>query len=155
MGDGTGLRVVARFLAAQGAVAPYLEGFYDRHPGLKRYAPHRILDKTVGGGGSHPEARQHGEEVHIFPKFWVLDPATQDFVLAHEIGHYVKSNYGGVRFMEAAGRLGVELWDTDRLPYGQYNMDEAFADCFASYFLDPSELRSRYPGWFSLVEAIL
>ena len=39
------------------------------------------------------------------------------------------------------------------LPFAQYNMDEAFADSFASYAID-QEVKSRYPQWAALVEAV-
>lgn len=130
----------------------FAEGFYKRHPKLRRYAPKKVLDKTTGGGGGHGEARQHGDEVWLFPKFWALPADVQDFVFAHEIGHYVLSEYGLLKFSQDAEKAGVDVWDN--LPFGQFNKDEAFADAFATYFLSPSELRSRYPEWLPLVEGV-
>lgn len=130
----------------------FANGFFQRHPKLKRYAPPKIRDKETGGGGTHGEARQHGQEIWLFPKFWDLTSDVQDFVMAHEIGHYALSEYGLLRFSQDAEKAGVDVWDN--LPFGQFNKDEAFADAFATYFLAPSELRTRYQEWVPLVEGV-
>jgi len=151
-------RVVRRFLAKKEEpqdAASFTKGFFKRHPKLKRYAPSKVVDKTSGGGGSHPEARQTGQEIQLYPKFWKLDPKTRDFVFAHEIGHWQLSEYGLAKLIASLGELGVDPWDSSNLPFGQFNMDEAFADCFATYFLDPSELKSRYPAWEAVVEKVI
>ncbi len=57
--------------------------------------------------------------------------------------------------MEPAQALGVDVWDTSGLPFGSFNSEEAFADCFATYFLSKGELKSRYPRWLDLVEVVL
>lgn len=131
----------------------FTEGFYKRHPSLRRFAPKKVIDKD-GGSGSHPEARQSGNDIWLFPKFYKLDSKTQDFVFAHELGHYTLSRHGLSVLVKLAGELGVDLWDQGSLPFGQFNMEEAFADAFASHFLTPSELRSRYPAWVSLVQTL-
>ena len=107
-----------------------------------------------GGSGTHGEARQQGNEIWIFPKFWKLARKIRDFVLAHEIGHFVQGRYGPTEFLQLGTELGIDLWDTSSLPFGQHNMDEAFADSFASYYLAPGELKSRYPEWKAMVERI-
>jgi hypothetical protein len=135
--------------------ATFVAAFFKRYPGLQRYAPTKILDKSSGGGGAHPEARQAGNEIHLYPKFWALDPKTRDFVFTHEIGHYVLSEYGLPKLIATLNKEGVDAWDSSSLPFGQGNMDEAFADSFASYFLDPGELKRRYPAWFTVVHAIV
>jgi hypothetical protein len=33
-------------------------------------------------------------------------------------------------------------------------MEEAFADAFATWHLNPAELRRRYPGWVDLVKGL-
>lgn len=147
-------RVLRRFTAAENA-ATFSEGFFKRHPKLKRYAPTKIVDKASGGGGSHPEARQAGREIQLYPKFWKLDDQTKDFVLAHEIGHYVLSEYGLSKLIANLGELGIDPWDSSNLPFGQGNMDEAFADSFATHFLDTSELKRRYPEWAKVVEKVM
>lgn len=127
--------------------------FLQRHPRLKQYMPPKVRDKGQGGGGQHGEAQQHGEEIWLFPKFWGLPADVQDFVFAHEIGHYVLSEYGLLKFSQDAEKAGVDVWDN--LPFGQFNKDEAFADAFATYFLSPSELRTRYKEWVPLVERVV
>jgi hypothetical protein len=144
--------VLLRYAATMHAEA-FAEDFFRRHPHLHRFAPKRVVDKP-GGSGSHPEARQAGDEVHLFPKFWHLDARTRDFVFAHELGHYVLSKFGLNRLIEVLGKLGVDPWDVSGLPFGQSNMDEAFADSFATHFLDPSELKQRYPAWESAVQEV-
>jgi DNA topoisomerase IB len=130
----------------------FADEFFQRHPKLRRYAPSKVLDKTYGGSSGHGEARQHGSEIWLFPKFWALPADVQDFVFAHEIGHYVLSEYGLSKFSREAEAAGVDVWDN--LPFGQFNQDEAFAEVFATYFLTPSELRSRYPEWVPIVEGV-
>lgn len=112
------------------------------------------MDKASGGEGSHPEARQSGNEIQLFPKFWLLDAKTKDFVFAHEIGHYVLGQHSLVKLIEDLAHLKVDAWDTSKLPYGQTNMDEAFADCFAAYHLEHEELKRRYPEWEIVVHGI-
>lgn len=142
-----GIRVAASERAEQ-----FAEQFFRRHPQLRRIAPRRVLDK-VGGSGSHPEARQSGNEVWLFPKFWQLDPKTQDFVFAHEVGHYVLAEYGLTNLIEVLSLAGVDPWDVGSLPFGQGNMDEAFADSFASLVTD-KDVERRYPEWADAVRKV-
>jgi hypothetical protein len=134
--------------------ADFAGDFFRRHPQLRKYAGIKILDKASGGGGTHGEARQHGNEIWLFPKFWKLDTKTRDYVFAHELGHYALSEYGLSKFTTLAETLGVDVWDAASLPFGQHNMDEAFADSFASFHLESGELKRRYPSWESLVLAV-
>jgi len=130
----------------------FLEGFYRRHPSLRVYKP-KIVSKAAGSGvHGHPEARQSGNEIWLFPKFWLLNVGTRDFVLAHEIGHFVSSKGSLADLIRKAEEVGIDPWDTGSLPFGQGNMEEAFADAFATYFLDRNELKNRYPAWLKLVE---
>lgn len=148
-------RVAARWLQAS-RLNEFLDGFFRRHPKLKQYTRGlRRIRESTGGSGSHGEARQAGNDILIFPKFWNLPPETQDFVLAHEIGHWVLSSSGGAtRLLELARGEGVDLWDLNNLPFAQFNMDEGFADSFASYFTD-GDVKRRYPQWARWVEAFL
>jgi hypothetical protein len=90
----------------------------------------------------------------LFPKFWSHDAKLRDWIFTHEIGHYVLAQ-NNAKARAAADRLGIDPWDTPNLPYGQFNFDEAWADCFAAYYLERQELKGRYPKWFELVEAVL
>jgi hypothetical protein len=147
-------RFLAEIVESQETAAEFAAGFFKRHPHLGRFAPRKVLDKA-GGGGSHPEARQAGDDVHLFPKFWKLDSKTRDFVFAHELGHLALSKHGLVKLVEALEAVGIDPWDNTSLPFGQANMDEAFADSFASYFLDPGELKHRYPEWDAVLHEIV
>lgn len=153
--EGSSLEDLPKLGSGEEGLGDYLQGFFRRHPKLKRYAPRKIREKMSGGAGGHGEARQHGNEIWLFPKFWDLDQETRDFVMAHEIGHYVMSREPSQKFMSEAEAAGVDPWDTPNLPFAQHNMDEAFADSFASYHLAGNELARRYPQWLTLVKAFL
>jgi ADP-ribose pyrophosphatase YjhB (NUDIX family) len=140
-------------IAGGDAQADFLAEFFRRHPKLQRFRGVRVVSKDIGQA-SHPEARQHGDEIWLFRKFWKLPSQTKDFVFAHEIGHLVLSRFGLSKFVDMAQDHGIDMWDVGALPFGQHNMEEAFADAFAIYYLDLGELRARYPAWVDLVEAI-
>ncbi len=148
-------RVASRWRVAADVDA-WVEAFLRRHPRLKPYMRGlRRVREAPGGSGSHGEARQTGDDILLFPKFWALSAAVQDFVFAHEIGHWVLSSKGGPRsLIEVAARDGVDIWDVAQMPFGQYNMDEGFADSFASYFID-GDVQRRYPMWAKWVEVYL
>lgn len=152
----SGYRVRERFRFAmdENDLSGYLAGYAHRHPQLARQLP-RTVEKSGTGEGNHPEARQHGDQIWLYPKFWKLDAKTRDWVLTHELGHYVRGRRSLQWFIDTAARLGVDVWDSGSLPFGQSNMEEAFADSFAAYHLDRSDLKSRYPGWLEIVEAII
>ncbi len=132
----------------------FASGFFRRHPRLRPYAPSKVVDKDGTGNTSHPEARQVGRDVQLFPKFWKLDVATRDCVFAHELGHFVLGQYGLAKLIADLQAEGVDAWDSSALPFGQGNMDEAFADSFASYFLD-QDVQRRYPAWAAAVKRTL
>jgi hypothetical protein len=148
-------RVAARHLAAEAEDAEqFLEGFLRRHPVMRTLVPKRVRNKMPTSSHHHPEASQEGLEIWLFPKFWALDKSTRDFVMAHEIGHFVLSERGGlIKLVPTGADLGLDLWDTSSLPFGQENMEEAFADSFATYYLARQELARRYPLWVKLIEA--
>jgi hypothetical protein len=150
-------RVALRYAAKAAETAEsFAAAFFAKHPHLQRFAPRRVLDKAAGGSGSHPEARQSGNEIWLFPKFWHLDDKMRDFVFAHELGHYTQSEtLPGSKFIDACKELDIDPWDTSSLPFGQGNMDEAFADSFATYFLDHGDLHHRYPKWETLVHRVV
>ena len=104
-------RIARRFLAATGQVptaAEFAGEFFKAHPHLKRFTPSKVVDK-VGGGGSHPEARQAGSEIQLFPKFWNLDAKTKEFVFTHEIGHYVLAHqYSLAKLIQDLSEQGID-----------------------------------------------
>lgn len=131
----------------------FVRDYFRRHPKVKRYFRGvRVVPVEKAGTGSHPEARYFVRgKIELYPKFWRLSRDLRDFVFTHEIGHHVLST-SNKRLVEEAKDLGVDVWDN--LPFGQFNMEEAFADSFASYFLD-GDVRKRYPQWAALVERYL
>lgn len=133
--------------------ADFAADFFNRHSNLARFAPKRVLDGK-GAGGHHPEAYQKGDDIYLLPKFWRLDADIRDWTFAHELGHFVLSQYGLDSLIDILSALGVDAWDTSTLPYAQSNMDEAFADCFADYFLNYAEVKRRYSKWCSAVHVI-
>jgi len=140
--------------ASSNRLDSFLKEFFRRNSRLRKFAPKDIREVS-GGGGSHPEARQQGRSIKIYPKFWDLDFEAQTWVMAHEIGHYFLSEYGYRKYTAKAPEYGIDVWDTPSLPYGQFNAEEAFADAFAALFLNPSELKSRYAPWFGLLQEIV
>lgn len=137
----------------------FADGFAARHP---KMAPHLALVHAVRDVDviprlrSEAEATAPGYEIHLSPKFYALDAATRDAVFAHEVGHVVQFHYTrdrSLRFVRAAEALGIDPWDTLGLPYGAFNMDEAFADAFMEYHLR-GDLFRRFPAWVPLVEAV-
>jgi DNA topoisomerase IB len=132
----------------------WVQGFFRRHPKLARYSKVKVNRVFgVSGSSSHPEASVKLGVIHLYPKFWGLSPDIKDFVFAHEIGHAVNGDFSLVGAAEIVG--GVDLWgDAEPLPFAQHNMGEAFADSFASYFID-GDVQRRYPAWARLVEYAL
>lgn len=128
----------------------WVKRFMGRHPTLRHFLDVDVLRVEKPGAGSHPEARYSHRGIELFPKFWSLGASVQDFVFAHEIGHRVRERWSMRSFMGAAADLGVDVWDVTALPFGQGNMDEAFADAFASYFTD-GDVKVRYPAWTEIV----
>lgn len=136
-------------------MATFLKGFYKRHVNLSRFKP-TVKDMEGFGSGADPWASLRGaDEVHLFPKFWELDAKTRDFVFAHELGHWVSSKVSYSTVLRIAQDHGVDLWDTSALPFGQFNGEEAFAEVFAVYHLNPAELLKRYPVWGKIVGAVV
>jgi len=128
----------------------WVRGYFTRHPKMKPWARIPVVAKSGSG-----EARQSGGKIEVYPKFWAHPQTTRDWVFTHEIGHWVLAQKGMNPFISLAQDLGVDVWDSLNLPYGQFNFDEAFADCFAAYFLEPLELKARYPLWLALVRKVL
>jgi len=125
-------------------------------PSLRKYERQiKVKAKETGGSSSHGEARQHGSEIWIFPKFWTHTADIQRWIFTHEVGHWVLDKFGLQRMIDLAGTMGIDPWDTSSLPYGQFNSHEAFADSFAAYHLEKAELRQRYPAWLRLVDAVI
>jgi len=91
----------------------------------------------------------------LFEKFWKLDAKTRDYVFTHELGHLALSKHGLAKFIKEMEALGVNVWESEKLPFGQFNMDEAFADSFATYFLNRAELKQRYPEWDAGVHGVV
>ena len=127
----------------------FLVGFFHRHPALHRYNTIRIKQRPASGT---VVAQVQLGVILIHPKFWELpDVESQDFTLAHEIGHWVLGEYGLSAFTDVADRLHADVWNN--LPFGQFSMEEAFADCFASYHTD-HDVQRRYPQWAAVVKAV-
>lgn len=137
---------VRKKTAAASSAADFFDGFRQRHPQIP-CGPLTAVDAN-----DTVEARQTGETVRLSPKFWQLPAAMQDFVFAHEVGHYWVSAFGLQRAIELLEEHDTSPWDN--LPFAQFNVEEALADAFANHFLDPAEL-DDLPGWSAVVDALL
>jgi hypothetical protein len=129
----------------------FVKEYLQRHATMRKFVPSHVKAIAKTGTGPHGEARQHGNEIWLFPKFWNLDRTTQDWVFTHEIGHWILSDFGLAQLIKIAEDYGVDPWDSGSLPYGQHNAEEAFADCFAAAMLEAPELKRRYPEWEKIV----
>ena len=129
--------------------------FFKRYPKIYRFAPTKFIDKTSSSTGTHPEARQADEAIWLYPKFWDQDDTIRDWVFAHEIGHYVLSKYSLAKLISTLEEQGIDGWDTASLPFGESDMHEAFASCFAEAFLNPEELQRIYPKWERVVSKVV
>lgn len=132
-------------------VDAFVKGYLQRHAAMRKFVPSHVKVVAKTGTGPHGEARQHGNEIWLFQKFWNLDRVTQDWVFTHEIGHWILSDFGLAQLIKIAKDYSVDPWDSGSLPYGQHNAEEAFADCFAAAILEAPELKRRYPEWESIV----
>lgn len=134
------------------ALARLVPAFYARHPSLGHWRP-PIL--AAWGGGRVPEATYDARgRVLLYPRFWTLTRSEQDWILAHELGHHVESQIGLSGLHVAMTALGLDPWDVASFPYAQVRSDEAFAECFAAYHLDPSDLLRRHARWADLVAVL-
>lgn len=136
------------------SASEFVSEFLKRHPKLVPVVRSRHLDFVDTTSTKRGEAWQEGEhKIVLSPKFWVLaSDRDRDAVLAHEVGHAVLAQYGLSAFIKLTQEHGIDVWDS--LPFAQGNMEEAFSDAFAEYFLNPSELKRRYEAWFELVKAL-
>lgn len=136
-------------------LSDYLSEFYRRYPSLGKYrsTPFRFVEKAAGG--FHPEASTTPRWIEVYPKFWgLIDNSARDFVVAHELGHWVLGEYGLSNLVPLARSVGVDVWDRGSLPFSAINFDEAFADSFAEYHLNRTELARRHPLWDRIVAAV-
>ena len=140
----------------QDEVEKFVAGFFKRYPRLEWLAPAHVSSSSATRYGSHPAGFDELRgEIQFFPAFWRLDEATKDFVFAHEIGHSVSERLGRAWLRKRLKNHGVHLEEMHEFPFEQPNASEAFADCFATYFLFRGELHRRYPAWEAVIaEAI-
>lgn len=131
----------------------FVSGFFQRHPKLRKYKGIKVQAGGQGGRSGHGQASVQQGNIFLHAPFWDLTLDVQDFVFAHEIGHWILDAFGLGDFIREAEALGVDPWDTPNLPFAQHNMHEAFADSFASYFTD-RDVQRRYPEWAALVEKV-
>lgn len=108
----------------------------------------RVRRQEAGSGpGSHPEARQHGDQVWVFPKFFAHGSEWKRHALAHELGHWFRQEH--VELKDIMGwEPGEGYYDVFATP----NAEEGYAEAFAVYLTKPSELRQRYPQLYADME---
>lgn len=151
------VRVAHRYLSgaqpASDQVTKFLTGFYKRHIALGRFRP-KVLEKQ-GTGSREPWASQVGDDIYLYQKFWELRPKERDHAFAHELGHWVSTQVGTSKLVSLANEVGIDPWDSGSLPYGQFNMEEAFAESFAEVHLNPVGARREQPLWARLVDEMV
>ena len=117
---------------SQDGLDEYIAGAVKRMPKFgKAYRSLRmVFDQKLTS-----EARQQtifGAQGIVFgPKFFRLSIGHRDLVLVHEIGHWVSGKVGLAEWIRRAGDYGIDPWDAGSLPWGEMNMEEAFAESFA------------------------
>lgn len=137
-------------------------GWIKRHSKWK--ALHSKIVKSTKYGrarGSELASYEQGSIV-LKDKFFDLlqqnDEQLADHLYAHELGHGVESTLGK-KWMDKAAELGIDVWDTNNLPLGQFNMDEAFAETAAVVIMNDSHgmslLKNKWPSWLDLVDGAL
>ena len=75
--------------------------------------------------------------------------ATLQFIVCHELGHWVRMNY--VKLEDIMG------WNPDEgfLIFGAINSEEGFADAFAAFLMGDSDLEARYPEQHAMLADLL
>jgi mRNA-degrading endonuclease RelE of RelBE toxin-antitoxin system/GNAT superfamily N-acetyltransferase len=144
-----------RFAAAHDNAEAIVAAILKRQPGFRKYMTGVTVKRADPRPGRHPEATTEGTTILLFPKFDALDMGTQEHVLAHELGHVWLSKYGFSRWVSDLNEYGIDPWDTDNLPYGQFNSEEAFAECFAVRLTDPQHLERVYPRWSAMLDDVM
>lgn len=135
--------------AAPKAIADFLPGFFKRHPKFAKFRDVKMVDGGDGTArGTHPEAEVLPQKIVFYAKFWQQkDQKLRDWMVAHELGHWaLHATVGLSGIMDK-----VDLFSD--LPFGQDNAEEAFAECFASYFLD-GDVQKKFPAWANAVEFV-
>lgn len=136
----------------------YVDGFKTRHPLVADIVSSLVIKSSASRGSAL--AQQIGEtEIILYQNFWShysrwgTDGA--DWVLMHEIGHAVSTRVGYNVWHKIAETHGVDVWDAPKLPFGQFQFEEAFAECFAVIYCGDRRgvllLQDRYPGWYETV----
>lgn len=116
-----------------------------------------MLPKIVIDNSLTKEATQRGDAVYLGPKFFKLNSESKESTLYHELGHWYRDRFIGLS--EIMGwEPGQGFYDL----FGMGNSEEGFAEAFAVYFMNPSELKQRYPeshdkikGWVKGRETML
>jgi hypothetical protein len=91
------------------------------------------------------EATQHHDTIFVGPKFLALWTEAQTWILTHEVGHWVSSVVGLGHWAKLAKDMGIDVWSD--LPWGQPNMEEAFAESF-TVAVEGDD--TRWPEWQEL-----
>ncbi len=133
----------------------YLIGFLDRWPQFDpAWSDLEVIEKDLERSESHPEAMQHLNEIWIGEKFWAdqLNDSSRDWILIHEIGHWVSGVAGMSVWSKLAYEMDLDLWeDREPLPWGETNSEEAFASSFAAMIASND---SRWSAWQELTRLV-
>lgn len=122
---------------------------YGKNVAFNKPLPESImLPKIVVDNKLTKEATQRGDSVLVGPKFFKLSPESKRSVLYHEFGHWYRDRFIGLAEIMgwAPGEGFFGLFDT-------FTSEEGFAEAFAVYFVNPSELKQRYPEAYDKIKA--
>jgi hypothetical protein len=93
------------------------------------------------------EATVEAGRILLSSKFASLPREAKEHVFTHEVGHIAVGKLGLKRLVRVLEEEGIDPWDVGSLPFGQFQMEEAFAEAFAESVLDPDRLGRANPKW--------
>jgi hypothetical protein len=93
------------------------------------------------------EARMDVRDImRIGKKFFKLKKGQQEWVIAHELGHWFRGKY--VSLVDIMGwEDGENFWI-----FGRENSEEGFAEAFMYYLFDPNFFKKKYPERFKRMD---
>lgn len=140
--EGTDQQSFTAYLEGAKRRLPKVRGAFKRIPmAYDPTLPHEATQRAAGGR----------DTIQVGSKFMRLPDRQRDAILVHEIGHWVSTKVGLAGWLKEANRMGIDPWDTESLPWGQFNMEEAFAESFMVAVLEHDK---RWPEWQKLALSV-
>lgn len=92
-------------------------------------------------------ANQSRSVIKIYDRFFDHTLKVQRHILAHELGHWHREHH--VKLSDIMGWEGGEGFYG---VYGMPNVEEGYAEAFAAYLINPSDLKTKYPENWSFLK---